>query len=120
MSEPRVIKKYPNRRLYDTAESRYITLNDVKRLVHEGIGFIVIDRKDDTDITRNILLQVIADEEGQGSPVLSCEFLTRVIRTYNGSPHEQIRGHLEESMRSFVPEPVNSEAARRLASRPLP
>jgi len=61
MSDPRVIKKYPNRRLYDTAESRYITLADVRRLVIENIDFLVIDKKNQQDITRSILLQVIAE-----------------------------------------------------------
>ena len=55
----RVIKKYPNRRLYDTAESKYVTLNDVRKLVLDGVGFCVIDKKSGEDITRNILLQII-------------------------------------------------------------
>jgi hypothetical protein len=63
MSEPRVIKKYPNRRLYDTVESRYITLADVRRLVVEKIDFLVIDKKSQEDITRTILLQVITPDD---------------------------------------------------------
>ena len=66
MSEPRVIKKYPNRRLYDTVESRYITLADVRKLVVERIDFVVVDKKSQEDITRCILLQVIAELEQAG------------------------------------------------------
>ena len=70
MSEARVIKKYPNRRLYDTVESRYITLADIRRLVVDKIDFVVVDKKTQEDITRSILLQVIAEQEhdGQGQP----------------------------------------------------
>src|ERR1700730_2114422 len=71
MSEPRVIKKYPNRRLYDTVESRYITLADVRRLVVERIEFVVVDKKNNADITRSILLQVIAEQEHDGEPLMS-------------------------------------------------
>src|SRR5437588_4577750 len=66
MSEPRTIKKYPNRRLYDTVESRYITLADIRRLVIERVDFVVIDKKTQGDITRSILLQVIAEQEHDG------------------------------------------------------
>src|ERR1700693_1915702 len=87
MSEPRVIKKYPNRRLYDTVESRYITLTDVKRLVVEKIGFIVVDKKNNADITGSILLQVISDQEHQGDPLMNREFMTQLIRAYGASQH---------------------------------
>ena len=80
MSEPRVIKKYPNRRLYDTVESRYITLADVRRLVVERIEFVVVDKKNSADITRSILLQVIAEQEHLAEPILSQEFMVSVIR----------------------------------------
>ena len=75
MSEPRVIKKYPNRRLYDTVESRYITLADVERLVVERIDFVVVDKKNNADITRSILLQVIAEQEHLAEPILSQDFM---------------------------------------------
>ena len=75
MSEPRVVKKYPNRRLYDTVESRYITLADIRRLVIERIDFVVIDKKTQQDITRSILLQVIAEQEHGSQPMMSREFL---------------------------------------------
>src|SRR5436190_13978658 len=84
MSEPRTIKKYPNRRLYDTVESRYITLADIRRLVVEKVEFLVIDKKTQDDITRTILLQVIAEQEHRSDPLLSREFLAQVIRSYGG------------------------------------
>jgi polyhydroxyalkanoate synthesis regulator protein len=71
MSEPRVIKKYPNRRLYDTVESRYITLADVRRIVLAKVDFIVVDKKTGADITRSILLQVIAEQEALQVALLS-------------------------------------------------
>ena len=71
MSEPRIIKKYPNRRLYDTVQSKYITLSDIRSLVLERIEFVVIDKKSQEDITRSILLQVIAEQEHGVDPVMS-------------------------------------------------
>ncbi len=102
MSDPRVIKKYPNRRLYDTVESRYITLADVRKLVVDRIDFVVIDKKSQNDITRSILLQVIADQEHSGEPVMSRDFLSHIIRTYGGSLHSMIGSYLEQSVKLFV------------------
>src|SRR5256885_4545932 len=85
MSEPRTIKKYPNRRLYDTVESRYITLVDIRRLVIDRIEFVVMDKKTQEDITRSILLQVIAEQEHGGEPLMSRDFLSQIIRSYGGS-----------------------------------
>ena len=101
MSDPRVIKKYPNRRLYDTVESRYITLADVRKLVVDRID-LVIDKKSQNDITRSILLQVIADQEHTGEPVMSRDFLSHIIRTYGGSLHSMIGSYLEQSVKLFV------------------
>lgn len=99
MSEPRVVKKYPNRRLYDTVESRYITLADIRRLVVERIDFVVVDKKSQQDITRSILLQVIAEQEQRGEPLLSRDFLSQVIRSYGGGPQGFIGSYLEQSLR---------------------
>jgi polyhydroxyalkanoate synthesis repressor PhaR len=98
----RVIKKYPNRRLYDTAESRYITLADVRRLVIERVNFVVIDKKTQQDITRNILLQVIAEQEHGGEPVMSRDFLSQLIRSYGGAMHGVLGSYLEQSARLFA------------------
>jgi polyhydroxyalkanoate synthesis repressor PhaR len=102
MSEPRVIKKYPNRRLYDTVESRYITLADVRRLVVERIEFVVVDKKNSADITRSILLQVIAEQEHLAEPILSLEFMVGVIRSYGTNLQSQVSPHLEQSLKQLV------------------
>jgi polyhydroxyalkanoate synthesis repressor PhaR len=102
MSEPRVIKKYPNRRLYDTAESRYITLADIRKLVVENVEFVVIDKKSQEDITRSILLQVIAEQEHVGDPLMSRDFLSQVIRSYGGVMQGLIGSYLEQSLKLFA------------------
>lgn len=99
MSEPRVIKKYPNRRLYDTVESRYITLADIRRLVTDKVDFVVIDKKSQEDITRSILLQVIAEQEHLGEPLMSQDFLAQVIRSYGGAMHNFVGSYLEQSLK---------------------
>ncbi|MGH8176463.1 MAG: polyhydroxyalkanoate synthesis repressor PhaR [Steroidobacter sp.] len=99
MSEPRVIKKYPNRRLYDTVESRYITLADIRRLVLDKVDFLVIDKKSQDDITRSILLQVIAEQEHSGEPLMSQDFLSQVIRSYGGAMQSFVGSYLEQSLK---------------------
>ena len=101
MSDPRVIKKYPNRRLYDTVESRYITLADVRRLVVEKIDFVVVDKKNNVDITRSILLQVIAEQEHGGEPLMSRDFLSQVIRSYGAGVRGVMGNYLEQSLKLF-------------------
>lgn len=102
MSEPRVIKKYPNRRLYDTAESRYITLADIRRLVVDRVDFVVIDKRTQQDITRTILLQVIAEQEHSGEPLMSRDFLSQVIRSYGSVTQGLVGSYLEQSLRMFA------------------
>lgn len=102
MSDPRVIKKYPNRRLYDTVESRYITLADVRRLVVEKIDFIVVDKKNNADITRSILLQVIAEQEHLPEPILTQEFMVNVIRSYGSNVQGSVSGHLEQTLKQYL------------------
>jgi polyhydroxyalkanoate synthesis repressor PhaR len=97
-----VIKKYPNRRLYDTVESRYITLADVRRLVVEKIEFVVVDKKNSADITRSILLQVIAEQEHLAEPILSQEFMVGVIRAYGTGVQGQVSPHLEQSLKQLL------------------
>lgn len=100
MSVQRVIKKYRNRRLYDMAESRYVTLADIRRLVVERIDFVIEDKRDQVDITRSVLLQVIAEQESTGgSPVMSRDFLAQVIRSHGGCLHGSIGNHLEQCLR---------------------
>src|SRR6185503_2661298 len=102
MSELRTIKKYPNRRLYDTVESRYITLSDIRRLVIERVDFVVIDKKSQEDITRSILLQVIAEQEHGGEPLMSRDFLSQIIRSYGGAAQGMIGSYLEQSLKLFT------------------
>ena len=103
MSESvRTIKKYPNRRLYDTANSGYITLADVKQMVLENIDFQVVDAKSGDDLTRAILLQIILDEEGAGVPMFSSEMLAQMIRFY-GSAQQTIMGqYIEQNVQAFL------------------
>ncbi|MEM7284033.1 MAG: polyhydroxyalkanoate synthesis repressor PhaR [Pseudomonadota bacterium] len=102
MSEPRIIKKYPNRRLYDTEESRYITLADIRKLVMDKVDFSVIDKQSQDDITRSILLQVISEQEQKGEPVMSRDFLSQVIRSYNGMMPDFVSSYLEQSFKLFT------------------
>lgn len=81
MRAARVIRKYPNRRLYDTEDSRYITLTDIRDLVLNEVAFVVIDKKSGDDITRSILLQVISEQEQQGEAIMSEAFLSQIIRS---------------------------------------
>ena len=98
-TEKRVIKKYPNRRLYDTTESKYITLDDVKKLVLEGVPFLVTDKQSGEDITRNILLQIIIEQEEAGSPVFSTDMLQQLIGFYGKSMQTPASKFISESLR---------------------
>ena len=100
----RVIRKYPNRRLYDTVESRYVTLADIRRLVVERVDFVVLDRKTQQDITRSILLQVIAEQEGAGESLMSRDFLAQVIRSYGSGLQDFVGRYLDESIQLFARE----------------
>ena len=101
-TEPRTIKKYPNRRLYDTAISSYITLEDVKHLVMECTPFRVIDARSSDDITRSILLQIISEQEEQGNPIFTTEVLAHIIRFYGDTLQGMMGSYLEKSLQSFV------------------
>ena len=101
MSDLRIIKKYPNRRLYDTEVSRYITLQEVRDLVLGGRKFQVIDKHSGEDITRSILLQVIAEEEEGGNPIFSTDVLVQIIRFYGDSMQGSMSRYLELSLQFF-------------------
>jgi polyhydroxyalkanoate synthesis repressor PhaR len=88
--------------LYDTAESRYITLADIRKLVVENVEFVVMDKKSQEDITRSILLQVIAEQEHVGDPLMSRDFLSQVIRSYGGVMQGLIGSYLEQSLKLFA------------------
>ena len=103
MSEQvRLIKKYPNRRLYDTKTSAYITLGDVKDLVLKFETFKVVDAKTSEDLTRSILLQIILEEEAGGAPLFSSELLSGFIRFYGSTMQGMLGKYLENNMRTFV------------------
>lgn len=102
MSDKRVIKKYPNRRLYDTEISKYITLADIRRLVLDQVDFTVRDAKTDEDITRNTLLQVIMEEEEDGEPIFTTDILTKIIRFYGDAVQGLATDFLQRSLTMFV------------------
>ena len=98
----RVIKKYPNRRLYDTEISSYITVEDVRQLIVDGEDFEVRDAKSGEDLTRQVLLQIIAEQEQDGQPILSTELLSQIIRFYGDSLQGFMGSYLERSMKTFL------------------
>lgn len=102
MAQTRIIKKYPNRRLYDTDISSYITLEDVRQLIVDNEPFEVRDAKTSEDITRSVLLQIIADQEQDGQPILSTELLSQIIRFYGDSLQGFMGSYLERSMQTFL------------------
>ncbi len=103
MSEPsRIIKKYPNRRLYDTETSSYITLQDVKKLVLAQVTFRVEDAKSKDDLTRSILLQIILEEETAGSPMFSSDMLSQIIRFYGNAMQGMMGTYLEKNIHTFI------------------
>lgn len=101
MTEKRIIKKYPNRRLYDTEISRYITLEDVKKLVLEGTEFTVIDVKTNEDLSRNILMQIIAEQEHGEHPIFSAKALTKIIHTYGRTNQYFLSDYLNRCLDVF-------------------
>jgi polyhydroxyalkanoate synthesis repressor PhaR len=98
----RLIKKYPNRRLYDTQTSSYITLADVKELVLKHEEFQVIDAKSNEDLTRPILLQIILEEESTGAPMFSHDVLTQFIRFYGNAMQGIMGSYLERNVEAFL------------------
>jgi polyhydroxyalkanoate synthesis repressor PhaR len=103
MSNPvRLIKKYPNRRLYDTETSSYITLCEVKQLVLEHAEFQVVDAKTNQDLTRSILMQIILDEESGVAPLFTSDMLSQMIRSYGNAMQGFMGNYLEKGMQSFV------------------
>ncbi len=98
----RLIKKYPNRRLYDTRTSIYITLADVKDLVLKHEQFQVVDAKTGDDLTRSILLQIILEEEAGGMPMFTSDLLSQLIRFYGNAMQGMVGNYLEKNMQTFV------------------
>jgi polyhydroxyalkanoate synthesis repressor PhaR len=102
MTAERIIKKYANRRLYDTAQSRYIALDDIRQLVMDGETFRVVDARSGEDITRSILLQIIVEQEEMGQPMLSTRLLEQIITYYGDTLQGFVGTYLEKSMDAFI------------------
>ena len=107
--EPIIIKKYANRRLYNTAKSSYVTLDHLAQMVREGLDFVVNDAKSGEDITRAVLAQIIFEEEAKGPTMLPANFLRQLIRLYGDTLQGFVPGYLDASMETFA---RNQEAMR--------
>lgn len=119
--EVRLIKKYPNRRLYDTTTSAYITLADVKRLVLENTAFKVLDAKSNEDLTRSTLLQIILEEESEGAPIFSSDFLSQIIRFYGNAMQGMMGSFLEKNISTFVEmqQRLHEQTMGRMGENPM-
>ena len=122
MAEERIIRKYANRRLYDSAASRHVTLDDIRRLIGAGERVKVIDDKSGEDLTRSILLQIIAAQEQFGTPVLSTQLLEALIRFYGNPVQEMLTKYLEQSIGSLLRQQqvMRAEMAKVLESPMAP
>ncbi|HWJ06756.1 MAG TPA: polyhydroxyalkanoate synthesis repressor PhaR [Steroidobacteraceae bacterium] len=121
MTQERLIKKYANRRLYDASQSRHITLDDIRGLIVKGERIRVVEDKTGTDITRHILLQVIAEQEQFGRPILSTTVLESIIRFYGNSMQGFLASFLEKSIETFLhqQENVQQQISKIVSSAPL-
>jgi polyhydroxyalkanoate synthesis repressor PhaR len=118
MTEERVIRKYANRRLYDAADSRHVTLEDIRRMIGAGERVKVVEDKTGEDVTRSILLQIIASQEQFGNPVLSTQLLEAIVRFYGNPVQEMLTRYLEQSIGSLLrqQEVMRTEMAKVLES----
>ena len=121
MSQERLIKKYANRRLYDASQSRHITLDDIRGLIVKGEKIRIVEDKTGHDITRHILLQVIAEQEQFGRPILSTKVLEAIIRFYGNSMQGYLASFLEKSIETFLhqQEALQAQLSRIMTNTPL-
>ena len=121
MTQERLIKKYANRRLYDASQSRHITLDDIRALIVKGEKVKVVEDKTGHDITRHILLQVIAEQEQFGRPILSTKVLEAIIRFYGNAMQGFLAGFLEKSIEVFLnqQEAIQSQLSKLVSSGPI-
>ena len=121
MTQERLIKKYANRRLYDASQSRHITLDDIRGLIVKGEKIKVVEDKTGTDITRHILLQVIAEQEQFGRPILSTPVLESIIRFYGNSMQGFLASFLEKSVETFLHQQDNlqQQISKIVTSTPI-
>jgi polyhydroxyalkanoate synthesis repressor PhaR len=115
-----VIKKYANRRLYNTASSAYVTLEDLARMVREGVDFVVYDARTNEDLTRQILTQIIFEEESRGEALLPVQFLRQLIGFYGGQMQGVLPGYLEMSLDNFArqQEQIRSQFTKAFGAAP--
>jgi polyhydroxyalkanoate synthesis repressor PhaR len=121
MSQERLIKKYANRRLYDASQSRHITLDDIRALIVKGERLRVVEDKTGHDITRHILLQVIAEQEQFGRPILSTKVLEAIIRFYGNPLQSLLASFLEKAIETFLnqQQAVQAQISKIVAHTPL-
>jgi polyhydroxyalkanoate synthesis repressor PhaR len=122
MSNERLIKKYANRRLYDSTESRHVTLEDIRKMIVSGAKVKVVDDKSGEDLTRAVLLQVISEQDQYGTPVLSTELLEAIIRFYGNPVQEMLTKYMEQSVGTLVrqQETMRAEMSKALAGPMAP
>lgn len=122
MTKERLIKKYANRRLYDASISKHVTLEDIRDLIVKGEKIRVVEDKSGEDITRLILLQVIAEQEQFGKPILTTQLLESIIRYYGGPMQDFMARYLEQSVTGFMrqQESVQQQISQMLNSTPPP
>jgi len=115
-----VIKKYANRRLYNTSTSAYVTLEDLATMVREGVDFVVFDAKTNDDLTRQVLTQIIFEEESRGEALLPVQFLRQLIGFYGGQMQSVLPSYLELSLDNFVrqQEQFRSQFSRAFGATP--
>jgi polyhydroxyalkanoate synthesis repressor PhaR len=119
-TDPIIIKKYANRRLYNTAKSSYVTLDHLSQMVKDGQDFVVNDAKSGEDITRNVLAQIIFEEEAKGHTMLPANFLRQLIRLYGDTLQGFVPGYLEASMETFAhnQERMREQVAKAFEANP--
>ena len=121
MTTARLIKKYANRRLYDASQSRHVTLEDIREFIMGGEKITVVEDKSGEDITRLILLQVIAEQEQFGKPILSTQLLESIIRFYGNGMHEFMSRYLDRSVETFSrqQEQLQGQISKLMANAPM-
>ena len=121
MATARLIKKYANRRLYDASQSRHVTLEDIREFIMHGEKITVVEDKSGEDITRLILLQVIAEQEQFGKPILSTQLLESIIRYYGNGMHEFMSRYLDRSVETFSrqQEQLQGQISKLMANAPM-
>jgi|TARA_R110002096_G_scaffold421710_1_gene627659 polyhydroxyalkanoate synthesis repressor PhaR len=119
MSNSRVIKKYPNRRLYDTEISKYVTLNDVRKLIIDREPVKVLDAKSKEDLTRSVLLQIILEQEEDGEPIMSAQMLEQLIRFYGDPFQTNFAKYLETSVKLIAEQRAKVISKFELVSDPF-